>query len=397
MKLSKRVSALTPSITLAISAKAKKLRSEGVDVIGFGAGEPDFDTPENIKNAAKQALDTGFTKYVPAAGVLDLRTEVAKMYRERYGLDYAAENVIISVGGKGVLYSLMQALIEDGDEVLITTPYWVSYPPMVTLAGGVPVYVETDETTGFTASPEKIAEKITDRTKMLILNSPSNPTGAAYSREQLMAIAELVIEKDIFVCSDEIYDHILYDGFEFVSFPTLDPRLADRCLIANGLAKTYSMTGWRVGYGVGPKEVIGAMTRLQSHANSGTASFAQSGALEALRGDQSTLDVMLSAFAKRRRIIVDRLNGMEGVTCFEPQGAFYVFPKVSSYYGKSFGDKVIDGSLALSDYLLDEAKVAVVPGIGFGADDFIRLSYATDEESIVKGLDRIETALKKLV
>jgi aspartate aminotransferase len=396
MKVSKRAENLSPSMTLAISAKAKQLRAEGVDVIGFGAGEPDFDTPEPIKDAAIESLKSGFTKYVPAAGVLELREAIAEYYREEFGLPYKATNAIVSVGGKGVLYGLMQALLDPGDEALLLTPYWVSYPPMVELAGGVPVYVETTDATGFLATADAIQAKITPKTKLLILNSPSNPTGSAYNREQLAEIAEVVIENDLFVVSDEIYGRIVYEDFEFVPFPAIDERLIDRCLIADGMSKTYSMTGWRLGYGVGPESIIKAMTKIQSHATSGTCSFVQKGGLAGLTGNQDDVSDMLGAFSRRRDMILARLAKIDGVECFSPQGAFYVFPRVSAYYGKQFEGKVIDGSLALADYLLDTAKVAIVPGVAFGADDYIRLSYATDDDSINEGLDRIENALKKL-
>ena len=396
MKLSHRASSLSPSMTLAISAKAKQLKAQGVDVIGLGAGEPDFDTPDNIKDAAKKAIDDGFTKYTPAPGIPELRTAVADYYVEEFGLPYEMDNVIVSVGGKDICYTLLQALINPGDEVLILTPYWVSYPAMTTLAGGVPVYVETTDATGFIATAAAIEEKITDKTKLLILNSPSNPTGAAYTREQLAEIAELVIAKDLFVLSDEIYGRIVYDNFEFVPFPAIDERLLERTLIADGWSKTFSMTGWRAGYGVGPIDVIKGMTKIQSHSTSGTSSITQKAALQASTVVQDDLVDMLGAFDRRRRMILKRLNAIEGVDCFTPQGAFYAFPKVSHYYGKTWQGKTIDGSLALCDYLLDEAKVAIVPGVAFGADDYIRLSYATDDHSISKALDRIEKALASL-
>lgn len=396
MKLSNRASSLSPSITLAVSAKAKKLRAEGVDVIGFGAGEPDFDTPENIKRAAKDALNAGFTKYTPAAGILELREAVANYYVEEFSLPYKAENVIVSVGGKDVCYNMMQALLNPGDEVLLITPYWVSYVPMTTLAGGTPVFIETTDETGFLATPEMIEAKITDKTKLLVLNSPSNPTGSAYNKAQLKEIAQVVIDHDIFVMSDEIYDRIVYEDFEFHSFPSIDERLLERTLIANGWSKTYSMTGWRAGFGVGPAELVGGMIKIQSHSTSGTSAITQKAALEATTGDQDDLVDMLGAFARRREMIVKRLNGMEGVECFNPQGAFYVFPKVNSYYGKSIKGKVIEGSVALCEYLLDEEKIAIVPGAAFGADAYIRLSYATDDDSIAEGLNRLEKGLAKL-
>lgn len=396
MKLSDRAGSLTPSITLAVTAKAKKLRAQGKDVIGFGAGEPDFDTPDFIKDAAKDAINDGFTKYCPAAGILELRQAVADYYMEEHGLDYAAENVIVSVGGKDVCYNAMQALLNPGDEVLVISPYWVSYPSMITLAGGKSVYVPTTQETGFLATPQMLQKYTTDKTKLLILNSPSNPTGGAYNKEELAAIAEFVIENDLFVISDEIYDRIVYDGFEFVSFPTIDERLKERTLIANGWSKTYSMTGWRAGFGVGPADFIAGMVKIQSHSTSGTSSITQKAALAAMQGNQDDLSEMLGAFSRRRELIISRLNAMKDVECFMPQGAFYAFPNVSAYYGKSFEGRTITGSVELCEFLLDDQMVAVVPGAAFGADDFVRLSYATDDKSISEGLDRIEKALAKL-
>ena len=362
MKLSDRAASLTPSITLAVSAKAKKMRAMGEDVIGFGAGEPDFDTPDPIKDAAKQAIDEGFTKYCPAAGILELREAVADYYALEHGLDYKGDNVIISVGGKDICYNMMQALLNPGDEVLVISPYWVSYPSMITLAGGKAVYVPTDETTGFLATPEMLQKYTTDKTRLLILNSPSNPTGGAYNREQLEQIAKFVIKNDLYVLSDEIYDRIIYEGFEFVSFPTVDSGLKERTLIANGWSKTFSMTGWRAGFGVGPAELVAGMINIQSHSTSGTSSITQKAALAASLGNQDELADMLGAFARRRELIIGRLNQIKGVQCFMPQGAFYAFPKVSDYYGKSFQGKKIVGSVDLCEFFLEDQKVAVVPG-----------------------------------
>ncbi len=396
MRLSKRVANLAPSATLAINSKFKALVAQGIDVIGFGAGEPDFDTPEPIKQAARDALDQGFTKYTPTPGIPELRKALCVRYKKDYGLDYAPEETIVTCGGKHALYEILQALIDPGDEVIVPAPYWVSYPPMIELAGGVPVILPTDESTGFTASAEAIEKLMTPKTRAFILNSPSNPTGGAYSRETLENIARLCIEKDLFVISDEIYEKIVYHGFEFTSFAQIDPRLKERCVITSGLAKTYAMTGWRIGYALGPKELIGAMTRLQSHSTSNITSFAQKAAVVALEMDDEAIRPMLEAFGRRRALSLGRIASIKGMTCFKPQGAFYLFPNVSSYYGKAYEGKVIENSGDMCDFLLDAALVAAVPGGAFGAENNIRLSYATSDDKIMKGIGRISEALAKL-
>ncbi len=396
MKVSERIAGIAPSATLAIDSKYKAMKAEGLDVIGFGAGEPDFDTPDPIKQAAKDALDAGFTKYTPTPGIPDLRKAVVGRYKKDYGLTYAPEQSIVTCGGKHALYEMLQVLVDPGDEVIIPAPYWVSYPPMVELAGGVPVILRTDESMGFTATAEAIEKVMTPKTKAFILNSPSNPTGGAYSREALQDIARLCIEKDLFVISDEIYEKIVYDGYKFQCFAQVDERLADRCIITSGLAKTYAMTGWRIGYAVGPKELIGAMTRLQSHSTSNITSIAQKAAIAALKMDDEAIRPMLETFGRRRALSLGLLANIKAVTCYKPQGAFYVFPKVSNYYGKKYEDRVIESSNDLCAYLLDKALVAAVPGGAFGADDNIRLSYATSDENILKGVGRISEALSKL-
>jgi aspartate aminotransferase len=395
--LSNRAKSLKPSPTLAINAKAKSMQAQGIHVISFGAGEPDFDTPENIKQAAKKALDEGFTKYTPVGGIDELKDAIIKKFQRDSGLSYKRSEVLVSCGGKHSFYNLAQAIFDQGDEVIIPAPYWVSYPPMVSLANGTPVIVETTENNEFKITPEALKKAITPKTKALIINSPSNPTGSAYTKKELEKIAEIALSKNIFVISDEIYEKIVYDGFQFTSIASLSEEMKKRTIIVHGVAKTYAMTGWRIGYTAGSEEIVSAMNNIQSQSTSNPTSIAQKASVEALIGTQSEVEKMVSAFAQRRNYIVDRLNKMSGVSCYKPVGAFYVFPNFSSYYGKSYQGEKIENSTHLADYFLDVAKVAVVPGVEFGADPFERLSFATSLENIKEGLDRIEEALKKLV
>jgi aspartate aminotransferase len=395
--LSNRAKSLKPSPTLAINAKAKSMQAQGIHVISFGAGEPDFDTPENIKQAAKKALDEGFTKYTPVGGIDELKDAIIKKFERDTGLSYKRSEILVSCGGKHSFYNLAQAIFDQGDEVIIPAPYWVSYPPMVSLAVGSPVIVETTEKNEFKITPEALKKAITPRTKALIINSPSNPTGSAYTKKNLEKIAEIALSKNIFVISDEIYEKIVYDGFQFTSIASLSEEMKKRTIIVHGVAKTYSMTGWRIGYTAGSEEIIAAMNNIQSQSTSNPTSIAQKASVEALIGPQSEVEKMISAFAQRRNYIVDRLNKMSGVSCYKPVGAFYVFPNFSSYYGKAYQGKKIENSTHLADYFLDVARVAVVPGVEFGADPFERLSFATSLENIKEGLDGVEEALKKLV
>lgn len=395
--LSNRAKSLKPSPTLAINAKAKSMQAQGIHVISFGAGEPDFDTPENIKQAAKKALDDGFTKYTPVGGIDELKDAIIKKFQRDSGLSYKRSEVLVSCGGKHSFYNLAQAIFDRGDEVIIPAPYWVSYPPMVSLAGGSPVIVKTTEKNEFKLTPGALKKAITQRTKALIINSPSNPTGSAYAKKELEKIAEIALLKNIFVISDEIYEKIVYDGFQFTSIASLSEEMKKRTIIVHGVAKTYSMTGWRIGYTAGPEEIIAAMNNIQSQSTSNPTSISQKASVEALIGPQSEVEKMVSAFAQRRNYIVDRLNKMSGVSCYKPVGAFYVFPNFSSHYGKAYQGKKIENSTQLADYFLDVARVAVVPGVEFGADPFERLSFATSLENIKEGLDRIEEAVRKLV
>ncbi len=381
MKLAARVGQVTPSLTLAIAAKAKAMKAEGIDVCSFSAGEPDFDTPEHIKAAAKKALDEGKTKYGPAAGEPKLREAIARKLKTENGLDYKAENVIVTNGGKHGLYNLMMALIEPGDEVIIPAPYWLSYPEMVKLAGGVPVIIQTDTATGYKIAPEQLRSAITNNTKLFVLNSPSNPSGIVYTPAEIKALAEVVVEKDILVVSDEIYEKIIYDSAEQISIGSLGTEIFQRTIISNGFAKAYSMTGWRLGYLAGSVELIKAVSTIQGHSTSNVCTFAQYGAIAALEGSQDCVEQMRQAFAQRRQVMMQRLGEIPGITYAKPNGAFYMFFNIS---------KTGMTSLEFCDALLESHQVAAIPGIAFGADDHIRLSYATDMTSIEKGIDRLD-------
>ncbi len=394
MNLSKRASGIKPSPTLAIDAKAKALKAQGVDIVGFGAGEPDFDTPDNIKEAAIKAIRDGFTKYTPVSGIDELKDAIIEKFKRDNNITYDRSEIIVSCGAKHSLYNIAQALFNAGDEILIPAPYWVSYPDQAILNDATPVIVKSGD--DFLLTPELLKGKITSRTKALIINSPSNPTGMAYGRKILESITEIVMKHNIYVISDEIYEKIIYDGFEHVSIASISNDIKALTLVVNGLSKSHSMTGWRIGYTAGPKEIISAMSNIQSQSTSNPTSIAQKAAVEALRGPQDSVKKMVEEFDRRRKYMVERLNRIEGVSCIMPTGAFYAFPKVSSLYEKSFNGKVIKNSYDMAGYLLEEAKVAVVPGEPFGADEHIRLSYATSMENIKKGLDRIEEALKKL-
>ena len=400
--VSRRAAKVKPSPTLAVSAQAKAMKAAGIDVVGFGAGEPDFDTPNHIKKAAIDAIKKGFTKYTVASGIVELKDAVRKKFKRDQGLDYERNQVLVSVGGKHCLYNIFQAVLNGGDEVVIPAPYWVSYPDMAILAGAKPVIVPTTDKQNFLAKASDIEKAITKKTKMLIINSPSNPTGSAYSTAELKKIATLAKKHDLVVISDEIYEKIIYDGFKFFSIAQASKDAYARTVIVNGVSKTYSMTGWRIGYCAGAVEIIAAASKIQSQSTSNPTSFAQKGAVEALLGSQKDVTMMRKAFDKRRKYIVKRLNKMPSVTCYKPQGAFYVLPNFSGHIGKSYikkedgKRKKIKNDMDLAEFLLKEALVAVVPGSAFGAEGYLRLSYATSMELIEKGLDRIEESLKSL-
>lgn len=395
MRLAKRAAAISPSPTLAIDAKAKGMKKRGLDVIGFGVGEPDFDTPEHIKQAAIQAIEEGFTKYTPVAGIDELREAICRKLKNDQGLEYSPQEIIVSSGAKHSLYNAFQVLCEEGDEVILPAPYWVSYWEQIKLAGGIPVVVQTKEENGFKLTAQQLRDNLTEKTKILILTSPSNPTGAVYTREELEALANIVVEKELFVISDEIYEKLIYDGKSHVSIASLGEKIKELTVIINGLSKGYSMTGWRIGYAAGKQEIIKAMTNFQSHATSNPTSIAQKAGVEALNGSQEPVAAMVKEFVKRRDYMVERLNQIPGISCLKPGGAFYVFPNVASFYGKTIRGKEITDSLVLAEVILEEAKVALVPGAAFGVRDYLRLSYATSLESIMEGLNRIEALLKE--
>lgn len=396
MSVSKCVSRIEQSITLAITAKAKAMKAEGIDVIGMSAGEPDFDTPDNIKQAAIKAINDGITKYTPAVGLPALRKAVAEKFEKDNGLSYKPEETIVNCGAKHSVFLAIMALVDEGDEVIIPTPYWVSYPEMVKVPGGKPVIVETLPENELKLTAEQLREAVTPRTKALIMNSPSNPSGMVYTRDELLALVEVLRELEIYTISDEIYEKILYDGAEHYSIASLDPKVFSRTITINGVSKSYSMTGWRIGYAGGPLEVIKAMGKLQSQETSNPCSISQMATIEALTGPQDSVGIMVKAFDERRTCLVEGMNSIEGVTCVKPKGAFYVFPDFSAHYGKSANGKVINGSVDLSSYLLEEMKVGVVPGAGFGADAHLRISYATSMDAIKKAPARIEEGLKAL-
>jgi len=397
MKLAKRVGKIQPSLTLAITNKAKQMKAQGIDVVGFGAGEPDFDTPDHIKAAAKKALDDGYTKYTPVPGSPELKDAVIAKLKRDNGLEYKRENIIVSLGAKHSIYNVAQAFLEDGDEVIIPAPYWVSYPDIALLADAVPVIIDAKQESGFKITPAQLEKAVTSRTKLFVLNSPSNPTGAAYSRAELEALAHVIVKKDITVLADDIYEKLVYDGFQFVSIASLGDEIRKRTILVNGLSKSHSMTGWRLGYVAAEKDLVAAMNNIQSQSTSNPVSFCDKAAIVALNGSQDFLTGWVAEFDKRRRFIVERLNKMPGVSCLMPQGAFYVFPNFAGCYGKKTpSGKVIGGSADLADYLLEQYKVASVPGVAFGDDACQRLSYAMSMKNIEKGIDRIEEAVKAL-
>jgi aspartate aminotransferase len=396
MSISKKVSLISPSLTLAITAKAKQMKQEGIDVIGFGAGEPDFDTPDHIKDAAKKAIDEGFTKYTPASGIKELKEAICKKFKNDNNLDYSPDEVLVSCGAKHSIFNAVLALCNEGDEAILPLPYWVSYPEMIKVAGAKSVILKTTQENNFKISPQQLRETITPKTKLLILNSPSNPTGMIYNKEELVAISEVLVEKGIFCISDEVYEKIIYDGQEHISIASLGPQIKRLTIVINGVSKSYSMTGWRIGYAAGPREIIKAMSNLQSHSTSNPTSISQKAALAALEGPQEPLYKMVTEFARRRDYIVERLNSIKGISCLKPQGAFYVFPDISQIIGKVFKEQTIKDSVFLAQILLDGANVAVVPGSTFGTDGNLRLSYATSMENITEGLNRIEELVNKI-
>jgi aspartate aminotransferase len=393
--LADRLKTLAPSPALAMQARAKAMRAQGIDVISFGAGEPDFDTPDRIKAAAVRALEKGQTKYTEVGGIPELRAAVCQKLRRDHGLEYAPDEVTVSCGAKHTLYNIMMALVNPGDEVLIPSPYWVSYPEQVRLLGGVPVAVPTPEATGFDLEPAALRRAVTPRTKMIVLDSPGNPTGAVFSEEALAEVGKLAEERDLWVISDECYESLTYEG-RHVSIASLSPAIRARTIVVNTCSKAYAMTGWRIGYAAGPRDVIRAMTDVQSQVTSNPASVAQWAAVEALAGPQDEVAKMAGEFDRRRRVIIEALNAIPAVRCVMPKGAFYAFPNVSGLFGKRAKAGVLRGSADVCAFLLDEARIATVAGVDFGSDAHIRLSYATGLDTIKEGMRRMDAAVRSL-
>ncbi len=396
LKMAQRVAQIKPSPTLAVNAKAKALKAAGADILNFSVGEPDFDTPPHVCEAGKASIDAGFTRYTAVPGIPELRQAVVDRLAADRGWSYEPDQVQVCCGGKHGLYNMAQALINPGDEVLIPTPYWVSYPPIVQLAGGIPVLVPLSEENNFDLDPRVLEQHASPKTKAIILNSPSNPIGSVFSASALAAVGKMALERGWIIISDDIYDTIVYSDNPLPHILDVDPRLKDQTLILNGVSKSFAMTGWRIGYTIGPQVIISTMNRIQSQSTSNATSVAQKAALAALTGPQDFPVMMRDAFLPRRDYFVRELSSIPGVTCVNPQGAFYVFPNISSYFGKEFNGRSITGSLDLADYLLDEALIATVPGIAFGADPFIRFSFATSMETIEEGVRRLKTALANL-
>ncbi len=396
MKLSARAQRLQPSATLTITAKAKALKSQGVDVIGFGAGEPDFDSPDHVKDGGIRAINEGMTKYTGVGGIDELKDAIIHRLKEDHNLEYERSEIIVSVGAKHTLYNVTQVLFESGDEVIIPAPYWVSYPEQIKLTEATPVILDTKESEGFKITPDELKKHINSNTKALILNYPSNPTGATYNEEELRAIVDVAMNAGLIIISDEIYEKIIYNGIKHVPVASLGEDIKKSTILVNGVSKTYSMTGWRIGYAAGDKEVISAMSKLQGQSTSNPTSISQWAAVAAFTGPHDVINDRTKEFEQRKNYIVQKLNDIPEINCFSPQGAFYVFPNISGYFGKEFGGKVIKDSLDFTEFILEEAKVAVVPGVAFGSDDHVRISYATSMDDIIKGMERITETVKKL-
>lgn len=393
LQISEKAKAISPSPTLAIDSKFKQMKQQGIPVVGFGAGEPDFDTPENIKNSAIDAIHNNFTKYTPASGTLELKRAICYKIKRDTGLEYGTNNVIICNGGKHALTNAFMAILNPGDEVIIPAPYWVSYPEMVKMADGVPVSIQTTEENDFKFTMEQLEAAFTDKTRALVLNTPSNPTGMVYTKEEMQEIADFAVAHQMYIIFDEIYEKLIYEG-EHVNIATLNDDARKLTIIISGMAKTYAMTGWRIGYAVAEPEVIKAMSNMQSHATSNPNSIAQKASVEALDGDQSIIDTMKTEYIKRRDYMVERINHIDGLSCRTPHGAFYIFMNVKAVLGKEHYGKLISSATELCEDMLDRALVAMVPSEGFGVEGYVRLSYATSMEVIKTGLDRIEEYLK---
>lgn len=396
MNFSKKAMEINPSITLEITAKAKELKELGVDIASFGAGEPDFNTPSNIIKAATLAMESGKTKYTATSGILELRQAVCSKFKKENNLSYEPSQIIISTGAKQSLANAFLAILNPGDEVIIPTPYWVSYPELVKIAGGLPVYCDCKRENDYKYTLEDLKAILSDKTKAILINSPNNPTGSIYNKEELEIIANFAKEHDLLIISDEIYEKLIYDGEKHISIASLSEDALNRTIVINGLSKSYAMTGWRIGYSASNKEIAKLMSSLQSHITSNTSSIAQYAALEALSGSQDSVNDMVKEFDSRRKYMINRISNFKDVSIIKPKGAFYIMLDVSKYYGKSYKGKIIESSLDFAKQILEEEKVAVIPGIGFGLDSYIRLSYATSMEVIEKGLNRIEKFIENI-
>jgi len=396
LPLASRLDLIAPSPTLALNAKAQAMKAAGQDVISFGVGEPDFDTPAHIGEAAIKAIRDGFTRYTAADGIMELKEAVCDKFRRDNGLEYRPGQIVVSNGGKHSLYNAMQCLFQPGDEVILPTPAWVSYEPLILLSGARPVLVKTLPENGYTISPEQLEAAISPRTKGFVINSPSNPTGLAYGPERLKALAAVLLKHKLWIISDDIYEKIVFDDFKFHNLPMIEPELYERSIITHGLAKTYAMTGWRIGFMAAPEKIARAAAKLQSQSTANPCSISQKAAVAALTGPQDSVGQMVASFQRRRDLILSLLAEIPGLSCPKPQGAFYVFPDVSAYYGKKDGGRLIEGSDAMAEYLLEKAGAAIVPGSGFGDDKTLRISYAVGDEDIKRGLTRIREALLAL-
>lgn len=392
--LSERALKISPSVTLEITAKAKAMKANGIDVIGFGAGEPDFNTPTNIQEAGIKAIKDGNTRYTATSGIVELKKAICEKFKKDNNLLYKPSNILVSSGAKHSIFNAMYAILNPGDEVIMPVPYWVSYPEFIKLADGIPVPVETKEENDFKYCIEDLKLAITDKTKAIILNSPSNPTGTAYSKNELLAIAELAVKHNIFVISDEIYEKLIYDGEEHISIASLNEEIKHLTIVINGMSKAYAMTGWRIGYAAADEAIVKIMTNVQSHTTSNASSISQYASVEGLNGNQEIIEEMKRHFVERRNYMVEKINSIAELSCRKPKGAFYVMANISKIKGKTIKGRAINTSFDFANLLLEEAKVAVIPGLAFGSDDFIRLSYATSMENIIEGLNRIENILK---
>lgn len=396
MEFSKKAKNINPSVTLTITAKAKELKANGVDVISFGVGEPNFNTPKNIMDAAIKAMEEGKTKYTPTAGIIELRNAICNKFKEDNNLLYNPNQIIVSTGAKQCLADVFMAILNPGDEVIVPVPYWVSYPELIKLADGIPVFVEAKAEEDYKYTIEALEKVVSEKTKAIVLNSPNNPTGTIYEAEELKEIADFAKKHDLIIISDEIYESLIYDGKKHISIASLSEDSYKRTVVINGFSKSYAMTGWRLGYAAANEEIIKLMVSIQSHVTSNPNSIAQYAAVEALNGPKDAMKNMIVKFVERRDLMVDRIAKMPGLSIIKPQGAFYVMVNLEKYLGKSLNGKTITNSMEFSSALLEEEDVAVIPGAAFGLDQFIRLSYATSEELILKGLDRIEKFLNKL-